>query len=111
MLLHLIQCKILQQKNIYQIFYLPIKWIWPAGDDKICGLTINNKRVLVSRTACSEENISSVNDILNEYFLNEKSSESVIEDVQTLFVYGRTMNEREDLAVAMYIDVNKYTSL
>ena len=91
------------KKYISDILFA-IKWIWPAGDDKICGLTINNKRVLVSRTACSEENISSVNDILNEYFLNEKSSESVIEDVQTLFVYGRTMNEREDLAVAMYID-------
>ena len=78
--------------------------MWPAGDYKVCGLTINNKRILVPRTACSEENISSVNDILNEYFLNEESSESVIEDVQTLFIYGRTMNEREDLAIAMYLD-------
>ena len=95
--------EITAKKYISDILFA-IKWIWPAGDDKVCGLTINNKRILVPRTACSEENISSVNDILNEYFLNEESSESVMEDVQTLFVYGRTMNEREDLAVTMYID-------
>ena len=100
----MIQCKRLQQKKYISDILFAIKWIWPAGDDKVCGLTINNKRILVPRTACSEENISSVNDILNEYFLNEESSESVMEDVQTLFVYGRTMNEREDLAVTMYID-------
>lgn len=81
-----------------------IEWIWPAGDYKTCSLTVKNKRVLIPRTACSEENISSVNDILNKYFLNNKElSETVIEDIQTLFIYGRTMNEREDLAIAMYL--------